>query len=90
MFRAATLHRTVSVTWETKLAELTCDVAVTYEYDGANHFEVLEADIVGNPDGDAPYGITEDAFDALVDAAVIERCAEDYGDWLSGQDGQED
>jgi hypothetical protein len=62
---------------------------VTYEYNGADHFDVLDAEILNNPDGDVPYGIREDIFDAMVDAAVIERCAEDYGDWLSGQDGQE-
>jgi hypothetical protein len=90
MFKAATLHCIVPITWETQMNELTCDVAVTYEHNGADHFEVLDADILDNPDGDVPYGIREDIFDALVDAAVIERCAEDYGDWLSGQDGQED
>lgn len=82
-----TLERTVTVIWEDAKAERQCDVRVVYEYDGDRNFAVLEQYIVSDEDSDAPYGLTEDTFNALVDSAVFEYANEDYHDWLSGQDG---
>lgn len=89
MSRIADLTRTVTVTWEDEKAERSCDVVVEYEYDGADHFEITGIDLVDGSYED-PYGISIDAFEALICDAVVERAAEDYGDWLSGQDGSED
>jgi hypothetical protein len=76
------LTTTVNVQWEdTKGIERDCDVVVEYMYNG--DVDVLSADIV---EAGEPYGISESAFDALVDAAVAERAPEAYADWLSGQD----
>lgn len=83
----ATLERTVTVSWEDAKAERQCDVRVVYEYDGDRNFAVLEQYIVSDEDSDAPYGLTNDVFDAMVDAAVFEYANEDYQDWLSGQPG---
>tara|TARA_R110000822_G_scaffold3973_12_gene17096 strand:- start:1622 stop:1888 length:267 start_codon:yes stop_codon:yes gene_type:complete len=87
MFRTPTLTSLITVQWECHLGvERTADVVAEYTFDGVDDLEVLGADIVG---GGEPYGIRPDIFDALVDAAVAERAAEAYGDWLSGQDGSE-
>ena len=86
MSRTATLHRTVTVQWQDRMAERQCDVRVVYEYDGDRNFAVLEQYIVSDEDSDAPYGLTEEIFNGMVDNAVFEYAAEDYGDWLSGQD----
>lgn len=84
--RAATLERTVTVTWEDAKAERQCDVRVVYQFDGDRDFAVMEQYIVSDESSDAPYGLTEDVFDAMVDSAVFEYAHEDYNDWLSGQD----
>lgn len=84
MSRLATLERTVTIIWEDAKAERQCDVRVVYQYDGDKDFAVMEQDILdGN---EVPYGLTENVFDALVDSATLEYAAEDYGNWLSGQD----
>jgi hypothetical protein len=83
MYRTATLSRIVTVTWETRRAELSCDVAVTYNYNGAGTPEILEAEIT---EPGEPYGISEAAFDGLVDDEIASWADEDYADWLSGQD----
>lgn len=80
-----TLERTVTIVWEDAKAERQCDVRVVYEYDGDRYFAVLEQYIVSDETSDAPYGLTEDTFNALVDSAVFEYANEDYHDWLSGQ-----
>lgn len=88
MYRTPTLTSLVSVQWQCpKGLDRECDVTVEYTFDGVDDLEVLAADVAG---GVEPYGIDPDAFDALVDAAVAERAAEAYGDWLSGQDGSDD
>lgn len=86
MSRLATLERTVTVVWEDAKAERQCDVRVIYEYDGDKDFAVIAQDILDADGEEVPYGLTEDVFNALVDAAAIEYAAEDYGNWLSGQD----
>jgi hypothetical protein len=85
MSRSATLYRTVTIVWEDAKSERECDVRVVYEYNGDRDFAVLEQEIVDG-DGETPYGLTEDVFNEMVDQAVFLYAAEDYGDWLSGQD----
>ena len=91
MFHRPTLTTTVTVQWECNKrpgVERQCDVVVEYTFDGVDDVDVLAADIVRTDvfDGDdAPYGISEQDFDALVDEAVAERAHDAYADWLSGQ-----
>jgi hypothetical protein len=87
MYRIPTLTSTVTVQWECpKGVERECDVVVEYTFDNVDDLDVLSAEIVG---GGSPYGIDAATFDELVDAAVAERASEAYGDWLSGQDGND-
>jgi hypothetical protein len=85
MFYIPTLFSTVTVQWECpKGIERQCDVVAEYNFDNVDDLEVLGADIVG---GGEPWGIDQESFDALVDAAVAEVASEAYGDWQSGLDG---
>lgn len=87
MFRTPTLTSLVTVQWECHLGvERQCDVVAEYTFDGVDDLEVLGADIVDDIEA---WCIDQESLDALVDAAVAERAAEAYGDWLSGQDGSE-
>lgn len=90
MSRLATLERTVTIVWEDIKAERQCDVRVVYQYDGDKDFAVMEQYIVSDETSDAPYGLTEDIFNGMVDNATLEYAADDYADWLSGQDGGDD
>ena len=88
MHRIPTLTSTVTVQWECPdcLIKRQCVVVADYTFDNVDDLEVLSAEIVG---GGSPYGIDAATFDELVDAAVAERASEAYGDWLSGQDGND-
>ena len=84
-----TLQTTVTVQWECNKHpgfEHECQVLVDFTFDGVDDFEVLGAEIVGEDSEAEPCGISAECFDDLVDQATIERAAEVYGDWLSGQD----
>jgi hypothetical protein len=93
MTRIPTLQTIVTVQWECNKrpgVERQCDVAVEFTFDGVDDFEVLAAEIVGEDSEAEPCGIDDHTFDLLIDEATIERAAEVYGDWLSGQDGSDD
>ena len=87
MFHIPILSSTVSIQWKCPLGvERTADVVGEYTFDGVDDLEVLGADIIDDIEA---WGIDQESLDALVDAAVAERAAEAYGDWLSGQDVSE-
>jgi hypothetical protein len=86
MFRTPILSSTVTVQWKCPLGvERTADVVVEYTFDGHRCIHQC-TDIVDDIEA---WGIDQESLDALVDAAMAERAAEAYGDWLSGQDGSE-
>lgn len=88
MHRIPTLTSTVNVMWECpKGIERDVDVLVEFTFDGVDDLDILAAEILGEGE---PYGISEDRFDGLVDAAVADCATDAYNDWLSGQDGSED
>jgi hypothetical protein len=89
MHRIPTLTSTVTVQWECPdcLIKRQCVVVADYTFDNVDDLEVLNADIV---DGGEPRCISQENFDALVDAAVAEVASVAYGDWQSGLDGSED
>lgn len=85
MFYIPTLFSAVTVQWQCPMGiERQCDVVAEFTFDNVDDLEVLGADIVG---GGEPYGIGQESFDALVDAAVAEVASVAYGDWQSGLDG---
>lgn len=81
--RTATLERTVTVTWQDRAGEWKGDVRVVYQFDGDRDFAVMDQEILG--DG-FPTSLSESVFNEMVDDAVFEYAAEDYNNWLSGQD----